>query len=277
MRWLFISLCSVPHRVFLKWGPVGSTGTGLTHDLHVSMICCTSRSGGFSDVLPWRMTISIQWQEALKLRIMGASKMEDIQATESSRGLKCACFKPVNWLFIFFHSWRCYWYLLFSSLRSSRLLKIAQHETNSGINMQSGLIWFQLFLFFEVWLCYWQTQIIWTSSASREELCLRGMYLNPTWLQTSSSLSVFPGFQSRPCRCWRAGGCGRSSSSLCSWTRRTGRARAADRASTSWSTSSSGEPVSSLLTSTLTGSKSSRWMCDESHSGQKATSLRHIE
>lgn len=80
------------------------------------------------------------------------------------------------------------------------------------------------------------------------------MHLNPTWLQTSSSLSVFPGFQSRLCRCWRAGGCGRSSSSLCSWTRRTGRARAADRASTSWSMSSRGEPVSSSLTSPLTGS-----------------------
>lgn len=103
------------------------------------------------------------------------------------------------------------------------------------------------------------------------------MHLNPTWLQTSSSLSVFPGFQSRLCRCWRAGGCGRSSSSLCSWTRRTGRARAADRASTSWSMSSRGEPVSSSLTSTLTGSKSSRWMCDESRSGQKNTSPRHSE
>lgn len=103
------------------------------------------------------------------------------------------------------------------------------------------------------------------------------MYLNPTWLQTSSWLSVFPGFQSRLCWCWRAGGWGRSSSSLCSWTRRTGRARAADRASTSWSMSLRGEPASSSPTSTLTGSKSSRWMCDESRGGQKNTSLRHAE
>lgn len=143
MRRSFVSLRSVPHRAFLISGPIGSTGTGLTsahycpHDLHESMIRCTSRSAGFSDTLPWRMTVSIQCHVSLEL----------VTPTEGSTAVKCAYFKLINWLFIFFHSWRCYWYLHFLSQCYSRLLKIAPHETNNGINMQSGLIWFQLFLY----------------------------------------------------------------------------------------------------------------------------------
>lgn len=89
-------------------------------------------------------------------------------------------------------------------------------------------------------------------------------------LLLSDSLSVFPGSRSRQCQCWGAGGWGRSSSSLCSWTRHTGRVRAAGRALTSWSMSLRGGPRSFSRISTLTGSKSLRWMCDEVHTSQIA-------
>lgn len=72
--------------------------------------------------------------------------------------------------------------------------------------------------------------------------------------------SESPGFQTRRCQCWRAQSWGWSSSSRCSWTSVTGRAREAGRASTSWSMSLRGALKSSLLTLTHMGSKPSRWM-----------------
>lgn len=91
-------------------------------------------------------------------------------------------------------------------------------------------------------------------SLREEQLCLLFMKLN---LHVLTRIS--PGFQSRRCRCWRARSWGWSSSSRCSWTRVTGRAREAGRASTSWSMSLRSEPKFSSLTSTRTGSKSSPW------------------
>lgn len=75
--------------------------------------------------------------------------------------------------------------------------------------------------------------------------------------------SESPGFQTRRCQFWRAQSWGWSSSSRCSWTSVTGRAREAGRASTSWSMSLRGALKSSLLTLPHMGSKPSRWMSED--------------